>query len=96
MGEDHVLDRQVIDPRRTQAVVHRTGDRASPGGGGVLAETGVDDQRRVARAVDRPHEIVERHRQIVVVDRLREIVNGGPLVAGVLDRIDPGDGRGHG
>ena len=74
VGQDHVLDREVVDPRVAQALDHRAGDRPPARHRRILAEAGVDDHRRVPVAVDRPDEIVERHRQVVVVDRPREIV----------------------
>src|SRR5690606_14206483 len=58
----------------------------------VLAEPGVHDHRRVALTVDRPDEVVERHRQVVIVDRAREIGGRGALVPGVADRVDASDG----
>jgi hypothetical protein len=95
MGEDHVLDREVVDPRIAQAFDHRPGDDPPARGRRLFAEAGIDDHRRVPIAVDRPNVVVERHRQVVIVYRAREVAAGGPLVTRVADRVDAGDGGCH-
>ena len=94
VGQDHVFDRQVIDPGIAQPFDDRPRDDPPARRRGILAETGVDDHRRVAVPMDRPDEVVERHGQVVVVDRRGEIVTRGPLVPGVADGIDAAD-AGH-
>nr|QMS48108.1 hypothetical protein WG33_0307 [uncultured bacterium] len=95
MGEDHVLDREVVDPGVAQTFDHRPGDGSPARRRGTLAKAGIDDHRRRAVAVDRPDEVIERHRHIVVVDRAREVDRRAPLVPGVADRVDAGDGGRH-
>ena len=96
-----IITRPLVEGLRSagidaQAFDHWPGDDPAPRSRRLLAEAGVDDHRWVTFAMDCPDEIVERHRQVVVVDRRGEVGRRGALVPRITDRIDAGDGGRHG